>query len=155
LRSLPPVPASIFATGERSLNRETDFPRRRLEIGEASVDYRHVQRELGSPGDELWIELRLDDAWVAAFLIEPADGRPVIAEARVLPYDDDPQRKALLGPGEWSRSDIPSRGVPFEKLRGLRAENILRVARDSIEELPEEAEYLTEVLADFGFGAEG
>ena len=143
---------SIFAAGGRTVNRETDTPGGRLEVGKPNVGYRHLDRP-GIP-DEVWIEVRLDADCVAAFLIEPADGRPVIAEVRVLPYEDDPERKALLGPGEWSRSDIPPGGAPLEKLRTLRAERILRFARDAIKQLPAEAEYLGEVLADFGLGGE-
>ena len=147
--------ASVFGIGGRSLNRETDFPGGRLEIGGTNVGYRHVQLEPGSAGEELWIEVRLDAAWVAAFLIEPVEGRPMIAEVRVVPYQGDPDRNALLGPGGWSRGEIPSDEIPIEKLKSLRSMQMLRVARDLIEELPEEAEYLNEVMADFGFGAEG
>lgn len=144
---------SIFAIGERSLDRETDFPGGRLEIGTPNISYRLVERQPGVLDDEVWIELRLDADWVAAYLIEPADGRPVIAEVRVLPYEDDSERKALFGPGEWSRRGIPSGDVPVEKLRKLRTEQMLRAVQDSIEQLPDEAGYLNEVLADFGLGA--
>ena len=129
------------------------MPGGRLEIGTPNISYRHVERQPGVLEDEVWIELRLDADWVAAYLIEPADGRPVIAEVRVLPYEDDAERRALFGPGGWSRREIPTCSAPLEKLRKLRTEQIMRAVQDSIEQLPDEAEYLNEVLADFGLGA--
>jgi hypothetical protein len=148
------MPTSTFAIGGRSLNRETDFPGR-LEIGRVNVGYRHVRGELDGCRDELWIEVRLDADWAAAFLVEPVDGSPEIAEARVLPYEDDPERTAVLGPAEWRRGQTPPGEIPLEKLKSVRPEDILRVARESLEDLPDDAEYLNEVLAEFGFGATG
>ena len=132
------------------MSRETDLPDGRLEIGAANVIYRHLQLASDQPEDEVWVEIRLDADWVAAYLIEPAEGQPVIAELRVLPYEDDPERSALLGPGEWSRGSVPLGGVPLEKLRRLPAERILEVVRERIEQWPNEVEYLSDVLADFG-----
>jgi len=132
-------------------NRETDSPDGRLEIGEPSVTYRYVGCRAERPDDELWVEVRLDTDWVAAYLIEPRDGKPVVAEVRVLPYEDRPERTALLSPGEWSRDNVPSGGVPFESVRSLRSEQILRVVQEQVEGWPDEAEYLKDVLADFGF----
>lgn len=143
---------SSFLSGGPSVNRETDLPGGRLQIGTPNISYRHVERQSGIPDEALWIELRLNADWVAAYLIEPQDGQMVIAEVRVVPYEDDAERRALLGPGEWSRRQVPSGGVPFEKLRRLRPDNIMRAAIHSVEQLPPEAEYLNEVLADFGLG---
>ena len=145
--------SAFFALGGRIVNRETDFPGSRLEIGTPNIAYRHVVREPGNADEEVWIEVRLDADWVAAYLIEPVDGDPVIAEVRVLPYEDDPDRSALLGPGEWCRREIPSGGLPIEKLRRLRTADVLRLAREHAEDCPDEAEYLKDVLADFGLGA--
>ena len=145
--------SAFFASGGRIVNRETDLPGSRLEIGTPNIAYRHILREPGNLEEEVWIELRLDADWVAAYLIEPVDGDPMIAEIRVLPYEDDAERNALLGPGEWSRRDIPPGGVPIEKLRRLRAADVLRLAREHAEECLHDAEYLNDVLTDFGLGA--
>jgi hypothetical protein len=149
------VLSSIFAGGGRIVNRETDSPDGRLEVGEPCVTYRYVGCRTDKPKDELWIEVRLDADWVAAYLIEPQDGRPVVAEVRVLPYEDRTERTALLGPGEWSRGDVPSGGIPVELVRSLRSEEIVRVMQEQLEEWPLEAEYLEDVLADFGFDPGG
>jgi hypothetical protein len=132
------------------VSRETDLPEGRLEIGGANLIYRLVSRGSDQPEDEVWVEIRLDADWVAAYRIEPDEGRPVIAELRVLPYEDDMERNALLGPGDWSRRSIPPGGVPLEKLRGLRSEHVLKAVQDRIEQWPNEVEYLNDVLADFG-----
>jgi hypothetical protein len=132
------------------VNRETDLPDSRLEVGGANVIYRHLQRGSDQSEDEVWVEIRLDADWVAACLIEPEDGRPVIAGLQVLPYEDDMERNVLLGPGEWSGRSVPPGSVPLEKLQGLRTEQILHAVRDHIEQWPNEVEYLDDVLADFG-----
>jgi hypothetical protein len=132
------------------VSHETDLPDGRLEVGGANVIYRHVRRGSDQPEDEVWVEIRLDADWVAAYLIEPEEGQPVIAGLRVVPYEDDPERCALLGPGEWSRASVPPGGVPLEKLRSLPTERILEVVRERIEQWPNQVEYLDDVLADFG-----
>jgi len=132
------------------VSHETDVPDGRLEVGGANVIYRHVQRGSDQPEDEVWVEIRLDADWVATYLVEPEDGQAVIAELRVLPYEDDMERKALLGPGQWSSRSVPPGGVPLEKLRSLPTEDILEVARDRLAQWSSEAEYLEDVLADFG-----
>jgi hypothetical protein len=134
---------SVFAI----VSRETDLPGGGLEVGRLNVIYRYLADQ---PEDELWVEVRLDADWVAACLIEPEDGQPVIAEVRVLPYEDDMEHKVLFGPGEWSGGSVPPGGVPLEKVRSLRTERILRVVQDELEQGPYEVEYLNDVLADFG-----
>jgi hypothetical protein len=142
---LPPVPASPFAV----VNRETDAPGGQLEVGEANVIYRCLRA--GSPlvHEEVWVEVRLDAHWVAAFRVEPEDGQPVVSELRVLPYEDDPERNALLGPGERSGDGAAPGGVPLEKVRNLRADRLLQTLRGELERLPPEAEYFRDVFADF------
>ncbi len=138
--------SSVFAI----VSRETDLPGRRLDVGTPNVIYRCVRRGSDRPEAEVWVEVRLDADWVAALLIEPEDGQPVVAEVRVLPYEDDMELNALLGPGELSGRRVPPGGVPLEKLRTLRTEQILRNVGDEVEQGPYEAEYLNDVLADFG-----
>jgi hypothetical protein len=143
---VPPVLSSICFI----VSHDTDWPGGRLEVGGANVVYRHI--ELGSDlaEDEVWVEVRLDADWIAACLIEPEDGEPVIAELRVLPYEDDMDRNALRGPGEGSSRSAPPGGVPIESLRSLRSEDIVQRAREAIEELPQGVEYLGGLLAAFG-----
>jgi hypothetical protein len=132
------------------VSHETELPGGRLEVGGANVIYRYVQRGSDRAENEVWVEVRLDADWVAACLIEPESEKPVIAELRVLPYQDDLEEKALRGPGECQRRGVPSGGVPVEKLSGLRTEEILQRARDRIEQCADEVEYYSDVLADFG-----
>ena len=132
------------------VSRETDLPGARLEIGGSNVIYRHVLGEFGQTEEEVWVEVRLDGDWVVTCLIEPDDDGPVIADLRVLPYEDDMERNVLLGPNVAFRRPLPPGGVPVEKLRGLRAEDVLGVAQEQIEAWPNEVEYLNAVLADFG-----
>ena len=122
----------------------------KLEVGGANVIYRHVEHGSGEPENEVWVEIRLDADWVAVYLIEAEDGQPVIAELRVVPYEDDVEQNALLGPGEWSRGSVPPGGVPLEKLRRLPSGRILDVVRERIQQWPNNVEYLDDVLADFG-----
>jgi hypothetical protein len=142
------VLASLFPP----VSRETDLPGARLEIGGSNVIYRHVLGGSGQPEEEVWVEVRLDDDWVVTCLIELDDGGPAIAELRVLPYEDDMERIVLLGPNAAFRRPLPSGGVPVEKLRSLRAEDVLGVAREQIAAWPNAVEYLSAVLADFGLG---
>jgi hypothetical protein len=132
------------------VSRETDLPGARLEIGASNVIYRHVLGGSDQPEEEVWVEVRLDDDWVVTCLIEPDEDGPVIAELRVLPYEDDMERNVLLGPNAAFRRPLPAGGVPVEKLRSLRAEEVLGVAQQQIEAWPNEVEYLSDVLADFG-----
>jgi hypothetical protein len=143
---LPPMPSSPFPL----VSHETDLPDDRLEVGGANVIYRYVRHGSDQAEDEVWVEIRLDADWVAVYLIEPEDGQPVIAELRVVPYEDDMERNPLLGPGEWSRRSVPYGGVPVERLRTLRTEDVLRVAQDHIAQWSNEVDYLDDVLADFG-----
>lgn len=132
------------------MSHETDAPDDRLEVGGANVIYRHVEGGSDQPAGEVWVELRLDADWVATYLIEPEDGRPVIAELRVLPYEEDMERKALVGPGQWSSRSVPLGGVPLEKLRSVATQDILEVAQDRLAQWSSEVEYLRDVFADFG-----
>lgn len=132
------------------MNREKKSPGGRLQVAVPNVTYRHVRCRPDEAEDEIWVEVRLDAEWVAACLIQPDAGQPVIAEVRVVPYEDDPELSALLGPGE-SRGHAPAGGVPLEKLRRLRSDAVLEAVRNQLEEFPPDAEYLGDVFAEFGF----
>ena len=76
---------------------------------------------LGVP-EAFWIEAPIDAEWTVAYRMVPQHGRPVIAEVRVFPSEDNPSRH----PGEWSATrlgatpTVPAGGVSTRLLRAMR-----------------------------------
>lgn len=56
----------------------------------------------------------------------PQDGRPVVAEVRLLPYEEEAK------PGEWSRdvAAVPNGGPPWETIRALSKGGALLQAQE-------------------------
>lgn len=65
---------------------------------------------------EAWIELEVESGWTAAYRIAAKDGKPLIAEVRVFPTEDQ-QRT----PGQWSNDAgvVPTGGLSSGALRAL------------------------------------
>jgi hypothetical protein len=94
------------------------------------------------PRREAWIELPLDDAWLAAFRLAVRDGQVVVAELRVFPNepDDSEAVNVLFGgdrpPGRWSaevlgdKAAVPAGGLTARTLRRVRFEEALRVSQE-------------------------
>jgi hypothetical protein len=108
----------------------------RLAVGEPRHTYRSTREPLYTPGRRLgpfstriWLEVRLDAQWVAAYRLVAQNGRPVVAEVRLLPYEEDAEA------GEWSGrgSNVPAGGLRTEQLRELRTEQTLESARDVVD----------------------
>ena len=112
----------------------------------------HTRRHPDKPENEIWVEIRLDADWQAAYLLVAQDGRHVIAEVHLIPYENE--RSALLSPGEWSRSSVPAGGVPFDKLRALRTDEVLRAVRDYLDSHTDPA-HVDRVLPRFKLEREG
>src|SRR5262245_56359876 len=104
--------ARSIATGQTSFHvGRRALIERRLKIDAANVPEGRVVRLPQSWGEEvnnhlaqvlvdnLWVERRLRDGWIAAYRIVAApDASPVVAELRVYPAEADP----LHQPGEWA-----------------------------------------------------
>jgi len=97
---------------------------------------------------EAWVEVPIEEHWIAAYRIVPKGDHPAVAEVRLFP--DEPNRDA----GHWSEqpSSVPSSGVPGALLGRLR----LRDALDKFAELIDDADEKTDgyfnaqVLKRFG-----
>lgn len=133
------------------MNGDDSLSRSRLEVGKPHLTYMHT-RESGRPENVIWLEERLDDEWVAAYLFTAQNGGHVLAEARLFPYEQDGK------PGEWSRSaeSVPSGGIPSTQVRDLHTDRARKYARaihewweDSSDDPDLAAEHLGRVLARF------
>ncbi|MGH2597262.1 MAG: hypothetical protein ACRDH7_15065 [Actinomycetota bacterium] len=66
---------------------------------------------------EPWIEVQVEPQWMAAYRIVVKDGRPVVAEVRLFPSEDDHRI-----PGRWSNKPdaVPEGGLSGRAIRQLR-----------------------------------
>jgi hypothetical protein len=117
----------------------------RLKIGKPKLTF-HQGRE----GNYAWVEYRLDESWVAAYRLVPQDGRPVIAEARIVPYVEKLPPGA--SPGTFI-GEAPRGGVQSAQLAALRTEAVLRAQLDVIEwwDSCGQREFLERIQRRFGF----
>lgn len=101
LFAFPPRNEAELQPRERSMATET--PAQVTLVAESkrvTPNARHVLRRSGGnvPVSNLWFEVDIDDGWRAAFRLVPyANGEPVVAEIRVFPADEWPDR----APGTW------------------------------------------------------
>ncbi|SRR6266571_1061956 len=91
-----------------------------------------VCRSCGARGparrrDEAWIEVPMDDGWVAAYRLVGRRGQPVIAEVRLFPNEST---REIAGQWSGESASVPLGGVPGRILRRLRL-------RDAIELFPQ------------------
>jgi hypothetical protein len=134
-----------------SLGYKTPLPSSRLKVGSGHLTFSDRRNEQdGSQESLIWLEVRLSADWVAAHRLISHGRRHVIAEVRLLPYEDG------ATPGEWSGAShaVPVDGVPWEKLRELRTERAVLKAQEIIEFLESRAggAYLERVLSRFELG---
>ena len=75
---------------------------------------------------EFWVEMDLEESWIAAFRICSQAGRPVIGELRVFPKG--PRRKVLgaVWEAEWkgALAAVPKGGLGTSILRGLKLSEV-------------------------------
>jgi hypothetical protein len=81
------------------------------------------------PGSDTWIELPLDDDWIAGVRVRwESSDRAVAAELRVFPGTHDEDRR----PGEWSAArrgsgaPVPAGGVPVSTIQRLRLGELMK-----------------------------
>jgi hypothetical protein len=131
--------------------RGSGLPADRLQVGKPRLTFSHT-RESGRPEKEIWLEVRvrIDPEWVAAYRLVPQDGRHIVAEVRLMPYEPDAQ------PGNWSRiaARVPTYGVPWTSLRALQAQRVLEAAQAVVEwwldsESPDDPRRISRILSDF------
>lgn len=93
------------------------------------LELRHVSDREGNWTDEVWVEVRQDDHWVAAYRIVPTgDGSGAIGEVRIVPYDESG------APGVWNRDAMHERGIPSDVMRAaVRTRERLSDVRDILE----------------------
>lgn len=73
----------------------------------------------------LWVEVRRDADWVAAYRIVPEDGHPVISGVSLVPYSPD------AAPGEW-RGTTPAGGLRCELRDAVRTEATLSAVQEVV-----------------------
>lgn len=120
---------------EASLTPDIPLPASRLEVGKPYLTMTHRRSGPGgAPEDLIWLGVRLDEDWVAAYRFVPQDGKHVIAEVRVVPIDA-----------------VPAGGLPLDKLRSLQTDGMLRAVQEILEYKERQAgrEYLERVLPRF------
>lgn len=84
---------------------------------------------------------------MAAYRLEPQDGRLVIAEVRVIPYRSD------QWPGEPQAGPTPAGGLPATVLRTVQTEAVLKAVTDKWQKLlesdPRAEEFFTRLFREF------
>ncbi len=123
------------------------------EVGTVTFTF---DRRLAYPGGQIlraiWATLRLpeDPRWVAAYRLEPQDGRFVIAEMRVVPYDTNAR------PGPPQAGPTPAGGVPATLLRVIHTEAVLKRVQADWQELLNEKDaegFFTRIFREFDIDA--
>lgn len=117
----------------------------RLKIGKPRLTF-HQGRE----GNYAWLEHRLDESWVAVYRLVPQDGRPVIAEVRIVPYVEKLPPGA--SPGTFI-GEVPRGGVQSVQLSALRTEAVLRAQLEVIDwwDSCGRREFVERIQRRFGF----
>lgn len=100
---------------------------------------------------QVWLELRLDESWVAAYRIVPdRDGRPEVGEVRLQPYSE------TEGLGEYDHGAHPGARPPSTALRQLQGDGALRAVQEVLEYLHErDGPHVERNLDRFGFATRG
>jgi len=109
------------------------------EVGKARLTF-HQRRtcgcgpdcQLGPSEDTIWIEVRLDQGWVAAHRIAPQDGRLIVGEVRLIPFEP------TADPGEYRESAVPPGGARSDLVRSISAGEALSAAVEMIDRLESE-----------------
>jgi hypothetical protein len=129
--------------------REDDLPGSRLQVGKPRITLRHARHDPDELVNEIWVEDRLDDEWVAVYRLAAEDGRAVVAAPRILPYDDQPS--PLLSIGE-SQAKLPAGGFPARHYRSQSNRRVLQAVQRYFEDVakqPGGQQYLERVLPRF------
>jgi len=88
----------------------------------------------GNVARDCWLEVPIDDGWIAAYRLVPQDGRPVLAELRIFHRDDDvevfmsgrDQRLTDVEAGEWLaetkgfEAPVPPGGLTARMVKKVR-----------------------------------
>lgn len=89
---------------------------------------------------ECWLELEIDDEWIAAYRIVPQEGGVVVAELRVFPLDRGSDRKPST-PGLWSgevlgiAASAPKGGLSARTLRRVKLNLHKKHAQEALNEI--------------------
>ncbi len=83
----------------------------------------------------IWIEVPVEDAWVAAYRLVIKKGQAAVAEARLFPKEKNPHRERHRAAGHWSErgSLVPATGMPGRILRKLRLQDPIAVLPKAIQ----------------------
>lgn len=83
----------------------------------------------------IWIEVPIEDGWVAAYRLVIKKSHAVIAEARLFPTEKDPHRERHRPAGGWSERGalVPPTGMPGTILKKLRLQDPIAVLPQAIE----------------------
>ena len=126
----------------RSVNAESTLATSRLEVGKPRVTFEELRD--GRRVNRIRVEHRLDHEWVAVYCLVAKNGRLVIAEQKICPYDEDARA------GEWS--DPPDDDPPSDKSRELHTASTRQALRAFLEYLEDECdgrEFLERVFPRF------
>lgn len=86
--------------------------------------------------ENAWLEVVLDDQWMAAYRFANQGGGPVIAEVRVFPWDETlKQRQSGEWGGEWLgvNAVVPKGGVTSRLLRRLKVGSHMKHFQETAE----------------------
>lgn len=124
-------PRAVLRTGPHRVShacRECGFGDVAITCGICGSELRE------EPPDEAWLEVELDDGWIAAYRLVAQGGQPVIGEIRVYPNE-----KAPRDAGRWSadhlgtKAPVPFGGIPARILRQLRVREHLALLDEIVE----------------------
>jgi hypothetical protein len=84
---------------------------------------------------ETWLEVPIEEAWLAAYRVVEQEGLPAVAELRIFPAEPDAARP----PGEWSaqalgeKAPVPRGGLTTRRLRTVQIAKHLALIRELTE----------------------
>lgn len=104
---------------QRASQAPPRLPTSRLKVGKPHITYMREKPFLDDREElTVWVQIRLDRDWVAAYKLGSEDGRHVIAEVRLMPFDPD---------------NVAAGGITSKALDQLRTDEVFRAVRDFLE----------------------